>query len=302
MKTADLVELVTLAALWGASFLFMRLGAAEFGPVALSALRVAGATLFLLPLLMARGQLGALRVHWRAIAVVGVVNSAIPFSLFTLAALAINAGLSAIFNATAPLWGALIAWLWLSERLSRSRVAGLAVGFAGVLFLAWDKASFRPGEHGVSAAVAIGACLMATLCYGFGANYTRRTLQGVPPLAVATGSQLAAAVALAAPALVLWPATPPGATAWAALAALALLCTGVAYLLYFRLIANVGAARAISVTFLIPVFGVLWGALFLGERLNTTMLLGCAVVLAGTALATGVVRLPLPRVPRDARD
>ena len=293
MKALDLIELLTLAALWGASFLFMRLGAAEFGPVALSALRVGLATLVLLPLLFWRGQAAVLRAHWRAIAFVGVVNSALPFVLFSIAALAINAGLSSIFNATAPLWGALIAWFWLGDRLTRARVAGLALGFAGVLWLAWDTASFKPGEHGVSAAVAIAACLGATLCYGFAANYTKRQLSGVASLAVATGSQLAATLALALPALLWWPATVPSTTAWASVAGLALLCTAVAYLLYFRLIDRLGAARAITVTFLLPVFGSAWGAIFLGERLTPAMLFGCTVILLGTALTTGVLRWPV---------
>jgi len=293
VKALDLIELLTLAALWGASFLFMRLGAAEFGPVALSALRVGLATLVLLPLLFWRGQAAVLRAHWRTIAFVGVVNSALPFVLFSIAALAINAGLSSIFNATAPLWGALIAWFWLGDRLTRARVAGLALGFAGVLWLAWDTASFKPGEHGVSAAVAIAACLGATLCYGFAANYTKRQLSGVASLAVATGSQLAATLALALPALWWWPATVPSTTAWASVAGLALLCTAVAYLLYFRLIDRLGAARAITVTFLLPVFGSAWGAIFLGERLTPAMLFGCAVILLGTALTTGVLRWPV---------
>ena len=293
MKPLDIGELLLLAALWGASFLFMRLGAAEFGPVVLSALRVGLATLVLLPLLFWRRQAGVLRTHWRAVAVVGVVNSALPFVLFSTAALAINAGLSSIFNATAPLWGAVIAWLWLGDRLTRVRVVGLALGFAGVLWLAWDSASFKPGAHGVSAAMAIAACLGATLCYGFAANYTKRRLSGVSSLAVATGSQLAATVALALPALWWWPSVRPSAAAWASVAGLAVLCTAVAYLLYFRLIDRLGAARAITVTFLLPVFGTFWGALFLGERLTPAMLLGCAVILLGTALTTGVLRWPV---------
>jgi drug/metabolite transporter (DMT)-like permease len=295
MTRRDRAELLLLGALWGASFLFMRLGAADFGPVVLSALRVGIASLALLPLLLWRGQATALRANWRAIAIVGVVNSALPFVLFSVAALAINAGLSAIFNATAPLWGALIAWAWLGDQLSRPRVAGLAIGFAGVVWLAWDKANFTPGEHGVSAMVAIAACLAATLCYGFGANYAKRRLDQVSPLAVATGSQMAASAALALPALWLWPAAAPSGTAWASVVGLALLCTAAAYLLYFRLIAHLGAARAITVTFLIPVFGLIWGGAFLGEQLTPAMLLGCAVILLGTALTTGVLKYPLRR-------
>jgi drug/metabolite transporter (DMT)-like permease len=301
VRTTDLAELVALAAIWGASFLFMRVAAPEFGPVTLTALRVAGAAACLLPLVLWHRQSAALRAHWKPIAVVGVVNSAAPFVLFSIAALALNAGLSAIFNATAPMWGALIAWLWLSDRLSTSRVAGLALGFVGVVVLAWDKASLRPGEHGVSAALAIVACLGATLCYGLGANYTKKHLTGVPPLAVAAGSQIAATVVLALPAWWLAPATLPGATAWLNLLGLAVLCTGLAYLMYFRLIAHVGASRAITVTYLIPLFAVIWGALFLDEALTSSMAAGGAIVLAGTALATGWLNWPVrrPRVQEN---
>lgn len=285
MKTNDLAELVALAAIWGASFLFMRLGASEFGPVALAAVRVAGAALVLMPLLHWRGQMGELRRHWRAIFVVGVTNSALPFLFFSYAALAISAGLSSIFNASAPLWGALVAWCWLRERPTLPRTLGLAIGFAGVVGLAWEKASFKPGGSGW----AIVACLAAALCYGFSANYTKKRLQGVAPMAVAAGSQFAAALLLALPALWWWPAALPSAHAWAMVALLALLCTGLAYLLYFRLIAHVGAANAIAVTFLIPAFAVLWGWLFLAEALTPAMAIGCAVILLGTALATGVL-------------
>jgi drug/metabolite transporter (DMT)-like permease len=288
MKAADGLELVSLAALWGASFLFMRMGAAEFGPVALAAVRVAGAALFLLPLLYWRGQFGELRRHWRAIAVVGVLNSALPFLFFSYAALSITAGLAGIFNASAPLFGAVVAWWWLKDRPAASRVAGLAIGFAGVAGLAWDKASFQPGGSGW----AVVACLAATLLYGIAANYTKKRLAGVAPLAVATGSQAAAAIALAVPAAVWWPATLPSPGAWTAAALLAVLCTGIAYLLYFRLIANVGPSNAIAVTFLIPLFAIAWGWLFLGEGITPAMVLGGLVILAGTGLATGVLVLP----------
>jgi drug/metabolite transporter (DMT)-like permease len=288
MKPSDLLELASLAALWGASFLFMRLGAAEFGPVALAAVRVAGAALFLLPLLRWRGQMHVLRQHWRPIAVVGVLNSALPFLCFSYAALSITAGLAGIFNATAPLFGAVVAWLWLKDRLTPARVAGLAIGFAGVLWLAWDKASFKPGGSGW----AIVACLVATLFYGIAANYTKKRLAGVAPLAVATGSQSAAALVLALPAIWWWPTATPSNGAWLAVALLAVLCTGVAYLLYFRLIAHVGPANAIAVTYLIPVFAMLWGWLFLAEGITSAMVIGGAVILLGTSLATGLLKLP----------
>ncbi|MBX3623275.1 MAG: DMT family transporter [Rhizobacter sp.] len=294
MRKNDLVELVSLAALWGASFLFMRLGAAEFGPVALSFVRVLGASVLLLPLLASQGRLGALRQHWRPIFVVGLTNSALPFMCFNYAALTINAGLSAVFNAASPLFGALIAWLWLRDRLTPPRVAGLFIGFAGVLWLVWDQIGVKAGAAGSGAphatSLAVLACMAATLCYGFSASYTKRYLTGAPPMAVAAGSQLAASLLLVLPAWWWWPAQMPDARAWSYALVLAVACTGLAYLLYFRLIAHVGPANAISVTFLIPVFAVVWGGLFLHEAVSLTMALGCAVILLGTSLATGVLK------------
>lgn len=292
MKVRDQGELVTLAALWGASFLFMRMGAGEFGPVALAAVRVSGAALLLLPLLRWRGQWSDLRAAWRPIAVVGLTNSALPFVCFGFATLSITAGLASIFNAAAPLFGAVIAWLWLGDRLGRSRIAGLVIGLGGVLWLAArnvnQEAAFKPGGSGW----AIGACLLATALYGFSANFTKKNLAGVAPLAVAAGSQGFAALLLLVPALYLWPTHTPAPRAWAAVTALAVLSTGVAYILYFRLIAHVGAANAIAVTFLIPVFGVVWGWFFLAENVTLAMGLGCVVIVIGTALASGAVRLP----------
>ncbi|RZL36872.1 MAG: DMT family transporter [Rubrivivax sp.] len=288
MKAFDIGELVLLAALWGASFLFMRLGAQEFGPLVLAAVRVGLASVMLMPLLAYRGQLAKLRRHWKGLLLVGAFNSAIPFVLFSFAALSITAGLSSIVNATTPLWTAVVAFVWLRQHLTRWRALGLVIGFAGVAFLAWDKASFKPGaDH--AGFWAVLACLGATLCYGVAANATKRLLTGVPPLAVATGSQLAAAVLLALPAAWLWPQAAPGQVAWGSAVALAGLCTAVAYILYFRLLARVGPTNAVSVTFLIPLFAMLWGALFLREAITAQMVMGGAVVLAGIALALGVV-------------
>ena len=292
MTRRDQGELLLLGALWGGSFLFMRLGAAEFGPLALVFIRCGGAAMLLVPLLLLRGEGLALREHWRVIALVGLINSAIPFVLFSMAALVLTAALMAVFNATAPIWGALVARLWLGERLEPSRVVGLAIGVAGVVGLSWGKADFKPGEHGVSAAVGIAVCLLASVLYGIAANVTRKHLSGVPPMAVAAGSQLAAAVVLALPALMTWPPQTPGATAWLSAAALSVACTGLAYVLYFRLIANVGASQAVSVTFLIPGFAILWGWLALGEQPTLTMLVGSAIILLGTALAAGLLKLP----------
>ncbi len=292
MKTKDWTELYLLAAIWGASFLFMRIGAPEFGAAALAAVRVSVAALVLLPVLVQQKQLPALRTHWKPIFIVGLTNSAIPFLLFAYAAQAITAGLSSIFNASAPLFGALVAWIWLKDRPGSGRTLGLAVGFAGVLWLAWDKAGFKPGAPITQTGLAVLACLTATALYGWSASFTKRYLSGVPAIASATGSQIASALFLALPAWWLWPSTLPSAKAWSAVVALAVLCTGVAYAMYFRLIARLGPANAITVTFLIPVFGILWGWLFLDEKITSAMMWGCAVIVVGTALATGWLRWP----------
>ena len=288
MKTTDVAELFGLAALWGASFLLMRMGAGDFGPFALSAVRVTCATLLLLPILRARGQMAALRRHWRPIFVVGLTNSAIPFLCFSYAALSITGGMSAIFNSASPLFAAVIARLWLRDTLTPARMLGVVIGFAGVVYLAWESANFKAGGTGW----AIGACLVATICYGWSPNYTKRRLTGVPPLAIAAGSQLGAAIALALPALIWWPEHALSITSWATVAVLAFACTGLAYILYFRLIAHVGPANAVAVTFLIPAFAVAWGWVFLAEVITLHMATGCVVILLGTALATGLLKWP----------
>lgn len=286
VSNAWLPEFVLLAALWGASFLFARVVGVELGALPTAGLRVGLAGLALWPVLWRRGLVRVALAHWRPILVVGLLNSAIPFALYAWAVLSITTGLAAILNATSPLFGALVARLWLGERLPASRVLGLVLGFAGVAALASGQADFKPGGTGW----ALVACLGAALGYGIAACYTRVHLTGVPPLAVATGSQIAAALVLALPTALWWPAQAPSAKAWGAAVALALLCTAVAYVLYFRLIARAGPSRAVAVTFLIPVFAVAYGALLLGEPV-TPWMLGCgAVVVLGTALATGALR------------
>ncbi|GAB2724802.1 DMT family transporter [Melaminivora jejuensis] len=281
-------EFILLSSLWGASFLFMRLGAVEFGPLPTAGLRVALAALLLTPLLLRSGHWPALRRHWKPALLSGLVNSAIPFALFAWAVLHLPTGLTSILNAAVPLFGALVALLWLGERIAGLRWLGLLLGFAGIALLAWRT----PGalaSSGSTPGWAVAACLAASTCYAVGASFVQRYLQGVPPLACATGSQIGAAVALALPTLWAWPQHTPSASAWAAVAAIALLCTGIAYLLYFRLIARAGPSRALAVTFLAPVFAVCYGALFLGEQV-TPWMVGCgAIIICGTMLSTGLL-------------
>ena len=291
------IDFTLLAAIWGASFLFTRIAVAEFGALPTAGLRVAIAALALLPLLLLKGLGPELRRHWKPVFLIGMLNSGIPFACFSFALLSISTGLSAILNATVPLFGAVIAWLWLKDRLSGSRVVGLAIGFAGVAMLAWDKASFKPDASGVAPGWAVLACLLATFCYGLAANATKRYLGGLPPLVTATGSQVGATLGLALPAIWLWPAQMPGAKAWLALVVVGVVCTGIAYILYFRLIEQAGPARALAVTFVVPVFAVFYGVLFLGEPVTGWMLLCGAVIVCGTALLTGLLKLPARKAP-----
>ena len=286
-----LIDLVLLAALWGASFLFMRVGAAEFGALPAAAARVAIATLFLLPIALWRWQGPALARHWKAIFGVGIFNSGLPFALFCFALLTITGGLAAVLNATAPMFGALVAWAWFSERPRGSRVLGLVIGFVGVVMLTGHTVGFRWGAEVRAALWAVLACLGGCLCYGIAASATRRWLGGVAPLATAAGSQMGATAFLALPAVWLWPGQLPGARAWWALLVLGVLCTGVAYILYFRLIEAAGAARALTVTFLVPVFAAFYGSVFLGEHITSWTLVCAAVIVCGVALSTGVLGL-----------
>jgi drug/metabolite transporter (DMT)-like permease len=286
-----LTEFVLLAAVWGSSFLFMRLGAVEFGALPTAGVRVTIASLFLLPLLLWRGLGPQLARHWKKVFFIGLLNSAVPFACFSFALLSISTGLSAILNATAPLFGALVAWVWLKDRPHGLRILGLVIGFVGVALLAWDKASFKPNASGVATGWAVLACLLACLCYGISASYTKRHLNGLPALVTATGSQLGATLGLALPTLWLWPQRMPGTTAWLALLAVGVLCTGVAYILFFRLIENVGPARSLTVTFVVPVFAMLYGAIFLNEAVSLWMLICGVIIVCGTALSANLLKL-----------
>jgi len=284
-----LIDFILLAAIWGASFLFMRLAVADFGFLPTAGVRVVIATASLLPLLWLRGQGRELVRHWKPVFVMGLLNSAIPFACYTFALQSITTGLSAILNATVPLFGAIVAWLWLGDRLNASRSAGLLVGFAGVAMLAWDKASFKAGVSGIAPGWAVLACLLATLCYGIAASFAKRHMQGVPPLVSATGSQAGAALGLALPTLWFWPSQWPGLTAWLSIIAVGVLCTGVAYVLYFRIIERAGPSRALAVTFMVPVFAVLYGSVFLGEDVTPWMLICGLIIVCGTGLSTGLL-------------
>ena len=292
------LDFLVLSAIWGSSFLFTQMAAPQFGVMPTAALRVAIASLVLLPLVWRRGLLAALCRHWRATFLVGVFNSGIPFALYAFALAHLSTGLASILNATTPMFGALVAWIWLRDRPDASRVTGLVIGFVGVALLAGRGAGVRPDADLQIAVWAVLACLAACLCYGISASFTKRYLADTPSMVTATGSQLGATLALALPALIAWPEHMPDMQAWGAMLVLGVACSGVAYLLFFRLIERTGAVRALAVTFLIPVAAMSYGVMFLDEVLTAWMVMCGAIILLGTALSTGLITLPWPARPR----
>ena len=286
------LDFLVLSAIWGSSFLFMQMAAPQFGVMPTAALRVAIASLVLLPLVWHRGLLAALRRHWRATFLLGVFNSGIPFALYAFALAHLSTGLTSILNATTPMFGALVAWIWLRDRPSASSVTGLVIGFIGVALLAGRGAGVRPEADMQIAVWAVLACLAACLCYGISASFTKRYLADTPSMVTATGSQLGATLVLAPPALAAWPEQVPDLRAWGAMLVLGVACSGVAYLLFFRLIERTGAARALTVTFLIPVAAMTYGVVFLDEVLTAWMVMCGGIILLGTALSSGLITLP----------
>ena len=290
-----LPDFFLLALLWGSSFLFLQKVSHAMGAIPTSWLRVSIAALCLLPLVVLRQQGTLLSRHWRQLLFVGLFNSGLPFSLFAYALLSITTGLSSILNTMAPLFGALIAWLVYKEQLTRWRSLGMFLGFLGAMLLALEApggVSFKPGGSGL----AVVCCLLGGLCYGISGNYTQRRLQHLPPMVIATGSLMGGSAALLLPALWLWPTQMPDLPTWGALFISAVFCTGFAYVLFFRLIGHLGSSGAMTVTYVAPVFASLIGVIVLNEKF-TGWMLGCAaVVLAGTALATGLLPLK-PKKP-----
>ncbi len=282
------IDFFVMSAVWGASFLFMHVAGPEFGAIATAAMRVGIAAALLLPLVVLRGQAGAMWRHWRVIAVVGIFNAGIPFACFSFALLSISTGLSSILNATTPLFTACVAWLWLGQKPGKWRLLGLLVGFSGVALLVSTRntAGAPVSAQAGNQLLAMAACLLASLCYGIAACTSKKYLAGVPALSVATGSNLAAFAMLLLPALWWAPRQMPSQNAWLAIAAVGVLCTGMAYVLYYRLIQTAGPAIASTITYLVPIFALGYGRIFLNEPITPAML-GCgAVILLGTALST----------------
>jgi len=281
MKTADYTRLVLLAALWGASFMFMRVAAPVFGTALTAEGRLLIAGLVLVAWFRFAGFDPQPRRYWKPYAAIGLVNLALPSLFYAFALRYIPASMGAVLNSTAPMFGALLAALFLGERLTARKAAGCAAGIAGVALVVRPGALVETPMFGYAAA----ACLAACLCYGYNGVLMRRYAD-VPSRGFAVGGQIAAALML----LPLLPFSPPaaaiGAIEISSLLALALFGNALGFVMYFRLISDVGATRALTVTYLMPFFGLLWGMLFLGESLPASALAGGALILAGTVLVT----------------
>lgn len=301
MKPRDLIELLLLAAIWGGSFLFLRVASPALGPLGVAAIRVTGGALMLLPLVFLHREGPALWRHAPQLAGAALLSCILPFLGLGQAARHLPAGLLSILNATTPMWGALVGWLWANEKLSLMRAVGLALGFLGVALLASDSQQFAGTQAHWATFLALGSTLM----YAFAVHYNKIFLNRLSPLSSCAGTLTLASFVLVGPALWIGPpsitAHAPStwnawhgiaANAWLAVAALALLCTGLAYLIFYRLIDRIGASRALTVTFLIPPFGMVWGALFLGEHITPLMIGSSAVILFGTWLSNQGAALP----------
>jgi drug/metabolite transporter (DMT)-like permease len=282
VKPADYLRLVTLAAIWGASFLFVRLSVGALGAQWLTEFRVGIAALAMLTYALLLGVRLEWRLHWRAYLVMGLGNSGLPWILYAWAGHHLSASMMAILNATTPFYGAVFAALWLGEPLDRRKLLGLAIGLAGVMLVV----GLGPLAPTLDVLLGALACVSATLCYALSTTWLKRTRQTVGAIPLTTASLLVSTLVLA-------PFLPPLPPAQAftpavigAVLGIALLCSAIAFLLYFRLLADVGPTRTLTVTFLIPVFGVLWGNLFLGEPLGLGTLAGGLMVLGAVALVT----------------
>lgn len=290
MSVKNFSILVLLAAIWGASFLLMRVSVPEFGAVPMMFIRVLVAGLFLLPLVLIKKQQAQIQSNLKTMFVIGIFNSALPFSLIAFSTLYVTAGFASVLNAATPMCAALIAFIWFSTRLTKLAIVGMIIGFLGVLVLVWDKIGFSTSGQDLNATLAILAGLGGALSYGVAANYSKKKLAGIRPIVSTVATQLAAAIVLLPLAIMWWPTQSPSVAAWVNVFVLAIVCTGFAQILYFKLIEETGAANATTVTFLIPLFGLVWGWLFLSEVVPINTLIACCAILFGVGLTTGLVR------------
>ncbi|MFN0163612.1 MAG: DMT family transporter [Burkholderiales bacterium] len=289
MTWADFARLSALAACWGFAFVFVRVAVGEFGAIALVEARTLIACVLLLVVARARAIPIDWRLRWRSYLAIASINSALPFTLIAFAQTALSASFTVIAVAVTPLLSALVAAVWIGESLSPRKVVGLLLGIAGVaLLIGWN-----PGE-GATPLWAELLLLAASFSYALAGVATKRYFQHIPPHALATGSQMGTALWLLIPAFIYMPQQMPGALAWSAAAAAGVFSSAIAFMLYFRLIADIGPVKALSVNYLTPLAGVTGGVLLLGETITANMAGGACLILAGVAL---VLRAPQRQAP-----
>ena len=284
MNARELGALILLGALWGASFLFIRVAVPVLGPFVLMELRVGLAAVALALYAAALARTPELRARWKQFITIGTLNAAVPFSLIATAEIHLTASLAAILNSTTALFAPLVAAAWIGESLVPRQVVGVVSGILGVAVLVgWDPISLNG-----AVLLSVGAVLAASFSYTLGGVFAKRTFAGVPSITLVIGQQAAAATLLLPLAVATLPAELPSEAVALSVLGLALLCTAAAYLLYFYLIRSVGPTKTLTVTFLIPVFGLLFGVLLLGEPVGIGTLIGLGVILTSVALVTGV--------------
>jgi drug/metabolite transporter (DMT)-like permease len=283
ITSRDFIELLILSTIWGSSFLFLRIAAPVFGPVFLIEMRVVSGLVVMLPMCLLLGKVTELKQHWKMIFVVSLTNMAVPFCFFAYSALNAGAGLLSILNATVPFFTALIAFVFFQQRLARLGFFGLLVGFCGVVVL-----MLGPSESsGITSQLAIPSALLACVLYGIALNLVAHKLQGVSGVAITTGGLFFSSLILLPFALIEQPEVMPQGSVWFSVLALGVVCTGFGYLLFYRLIARIGSQQAIMTTYLIPLFSILWGNLFLAESITLFMVFGGMLILAGVGMTTG---------------
>lgn len=294
MTPADTLRLIILSSLWGMSFIFMRVAVPEFGPVPLILVRMGVGALLLVPLLLGVGYLRLVWDNKGRLLLLGLVNHVLPFCLLALATTRLEAGFTSLINATTPIFTALLGALFFATPVQRQQYLGLALAFFGVYVLSANRLDFALGGDGWFILSAVGA----TFCYGIASNYSKTYLSHLPVRVLAAGSTAMSALILLVPGLLLWPTEPISAVAWGNGLALAAFSTTLAFLLYFGLLSSAGATATSTVTFLVPVSALLWGYLLLNEVLSLQILVGMAITLIGTAIATRMLRWKRPAIPQ----
>lgn len=272
--------LVFLGALWGVSFLFVRVAVPNVGPIPLMFLRVLLAGISLAPILFFKNGFAIWRKDWRRIMVVGVSITALPFSLLAWTSLSLPAGITSVLNATTPLMAALWAVILIGERLNFQRIIGLSLGLIGVVLLAMGQGRSFSG----TSLLPLLAGLSATCCYGWALHRSRQWLSHIPPTILTVTSLLSSGMFMAPFAILTWPTQSISLQSWMMVLALALPCTSLAYIIFYHLNAKWGTTKTATVTYLIPLFAMLGANQFLAEKITLTMLLGGLIILAGVAL------------------